>query len=207
MDIKAVQEMKVEYEAFKREWGDCSVSMEKINRVIDLLTAYEQLKQSAAHAQLISAEWNQVQELLKDVPGDLVPQKVEHLKRAMAKIAFALNLHPEMGEHYCSEKSILARIKSWDGDREAAWKELRELREIVAKLPKTGDGVAIYPGMTVYVPDTSAGKVDERTIGLVGSRASKYIEEQQEFGAIGVKNSYAWSTKAAAEEAMKGGGK
>ena len=52
---------------------------------------------------------------------------------------------------------LIARLRVLVGERDALKNEIERLQPIVAKLPKTADGVSVVPGMKVWVPADTAG--------------------------------------------------
>lgn len=77
---------------------------------------------------------------------------------------------------------------------------LEELKAIIAKLPKTGDGIPIVPGLTVFV--VRGNKIDERdVVGPYGNLALLVREPEQHGAASGTAHCLAetvFSTREAA---------
>ena len=80
-------------------------------------------------------------------------------------------------------------------------REIARLRTELDKLPKTADGVAVVPGMTLYSSQFLCGRFrsPETVVELVGYADPEKSEWAE--GALDVKKLY--STEAAAREAMK----
>ena len=84
-----------------------------------------------------------------------------------------------------------------------AAKEIKGLREVVAKLPKTADGVPVVPGMTCYTPALPSKPHAERHTVVYIRNNSPRIGITTAGGVIGTNLQHVYGELSAAEEASK----